>query len=530
MKKLGICLAAAFMLTGCANSATVITEATSAQMPVVQVSAAQAQIGEILTADTLFSTRDLDGSYDVSQAKQIMLNGDSVVITEEGVYLLSGTLTDGQIKVDAGDSAKVQLILNGVDITCSSSAAIYGKSVDKLFLTLAAGSENHFANGGSYTAIDENNIDAVIYAKCDLTLQGEGSLVVKAAEGHGIVSKDELVITGGSYGIDAAAHGLTGKDGISISGCTMEINAGEDGIHAKSDKENQGFVYIGGGSFQITAGEDAISATGTIQIADGSFQLEAGGGSQGVAMRPSDANGFRQSGTVAYGSETSAKGIKSDSTILISGGSFALDCADDGIHAGADICVTGGEFTIRTADDGIHSDANAQIQNGVIAIPYCYEGIEGENVTIDGGEISIEAVDDGINAAGGMDGSGFSGARTGGSWNITINGGSITVVSDGDCLDSNGSLILNGGKLDLTCGGNGNTALDCDGIFQNNGAEVKTNDGSENGTGFGGHGGFGNFGGGRQKMPGGEMPNGGQIPSDGKNFRSGPDGQGKKFG
>lgn len=536
MKRYVGILLSALLLAGCAKDNEGIIEAAAIQPPTAQtVEAVQAQIDRTLAADDLFSSRDLDGSYDGSKAKSIVLDGQSILIDQEGVYLLSGVMTDGQIVVDAGKDAKVQLVLDGVDVTCASSAAIYCKSADKLFVTLAPGSENRLANGGSYTAIDENNIDAVIFSKADLTLQGQGSLSIAAQAGHGIVSKDELVITGGSYVIAAVEHGMTGKDGISISGGVLEIHAGEDGIHAKSDKEEKGFLYIGGGSFQITAGEDAVSATGAVQIEDGIFRLESGGGSEAVTMRPSDAAGFRQNTTVAYGSETSAKGIKSDSTILISGGSFALDCADDGIHAGSDICIAGGEFTIRTADDGIHSDANVQIQNGTLEILYCYEGIEGENVTIDSGEMIIDAVDDGINAAGGMDGSGFGGQRMGGNWVITVNGGTITIVSDGDCLDSNGSLILNGGKLDLTCGGNGNTALDCDGSFQNNGAEVSTNDGSENGGGFGSHGGFGS----RPEMPNGEMPsreipgdrmpNGGQVPNGGKNFGSRPDGQGRKM-
>ena len=151
-----------------------------------------------------------------------------------------------------------------------------------------------------------------------------------------------------------------------------------------------------------------------------------------------------------------------------------------------DITVSGGTFDIKSGDDAIHSDTNVNIQNGDFTISYCYEGIEGNSITIDNGSFNITAVDDGINAAGDDKSDIF----------ITINGGTFVIVSSGDCIDSNNSLTLNGGSLNLTCNGNGNTALDCDGSYSNNGADVTTNDGSENNPGqMGGQGGFGGKGG-----------------------------------
>ena len=83
---------------------------------------------------------------------------------------------------------------------------------------------------------------------------------------------------------------------------------------------------------------------------------------------------------------------------------------------------------------------------------------------------------------------------------IVISGGSITIVSSGDCIDSNGSLTVSSGTLDLTCNGNGNTAIDANGAFTHTGGEITTNDGSENG-GMGGRGGMGGKGGSRKGMP-----------------------------
>lgn len=502
MKKRFFCalLTAALLLSGCTGTEPALSEAAAAPTFSAAETAQEADI-TLLSPEQFFTSRDLDGGYDAGKIIPLSLEdaADGILtIAEEGVYLLSGSLENGQIIIDAGKSAKVQLVLDGVSIHSETSAAIYCKKADKVFLTLAGGSENTLSCGSSFVPIDDNNIDAAVFAKTDLTLNGSGSLTVTAPAGHGIVSKDALVITGGNYDITAAEHGITGKDAIAIAAGSLHITSGEDGIHAKNaDDPEGGLLFLSGGSFTIESAGDALSATGAVRITGGEFTLQAGGGSTAVAMRhPDFAGGFRGGSTAeSYGSEVSAKGIKSDASILAEGGSFTLDCADDGVHAGGDILITGGQWEIRTADDGIHSDSLAEIRGGEIRIPYCYEGIEGMRVTVSGGSIVIRSCDDGINAAGGMDGSGFETFRRGGNENnvITVNGGSITIESDGDSLDSNGSLILNGGTLNLTCNGNGNTALDCDGNFLLGDAEVHTNDGSENNPGAmpGGMGGFG---------------------------------------
>lgn len=378
----------------------------------------------------------------------------------------------------------------------------------KVFITTASGSENTLVNGGEYVAIDENNIDAVIFSKSDLTLNGAGTLTIHAAAGHGVVSKDDLVLTSGTYEITAASHGLSGKDSVRIANGTYTITSGKDSIHAENtDDTSLGFVYIAGGTFTITADGDGISASYYLQIEDGSFTITTGEGSASVAMT-TDAMGFGKQGgfqsqtTATEEDSTSQKGIKADGAISIAGGIFVTDTVDDAIHSNSDILIASGQFELRTGDDAIHADAAVTIENGNFTIAYCYEGIEGLSVTIDDGTFDITSVDDGINAAGGTDSSGFGGARPGqeqfassSDIFITINGGNFVIVSTGDCMDSNGALTINGGTLDLTCNGSGNTAIDCDGTYTNNGGDVTTNDGSESnpgqmGGGMGGQGGM----------------------------------------
>ncbi len=354
-----------------------------------------------LEASEMFTDRDLSGEYDA--AEEITLSGKDVIITEEGVYLLSGTLKDGMIIVDADKSAKVQLVFDGVEINNEADAAIYVKQADKVFVTLAEGSENRLASSG-YTPIDGNNIDGVIYAKSDLVINGAGSLTVNAAEGHGIVSKDDLKLTGGTISVTAEKQGLSGKDSVRIGGGTIQITSGKDGIHAENDEDaDKGFVYIGGGTVQIVSEGDGISAGSVVQTDGGTVNIIAGGGS-----------GNRTVAVDENGDAVSTKGIKASAELVINQAAISIDSQDDAVHSNLNVTINGGELSLATGDDGIHADGTAEITGGSITISECYEGIEGNRVEISGGTIRLRASDDGVNAAGGNDQSGFGGMFGGG--------------------------------------------------------------------------------------------------------------------
>ena len=294
----------------------------------------------------MFTDRDMEIGYDEDSSVLISLNGDSascssqavdisgstVTITQEGCYILTGSLNDGTIVVNAPDTAKLQLVLDGVDISSSSSAAIYILEADKVFITTAAGSENSLNNGGEYVAVDDNNIDAVIFSKTDLTLNGSGTLNINAEAGHGIVSKDDLVLTSGSYEIEAASHGLSGKNSVRIANGSYTIVSGKDGIQSEnSDDGELGFIYISGGSFDIDAQGDGLSAACAMQIDGGDFDICTGEGSASVTMK-TDSMGFGSwSESQSRESETedtvSQKGLKCEGSIAITGGSFVTDTA-----------------------------------------------------------------------------------------------------------------------------------------------------------------------------------------------------------
>ena len=414
----------------------------------------------IVDVESMFTDRDKSGEYDVAECVKIELGGGDVTITEEGVYLLSGSSENGMIIVDADETAKVQLVLDNVEISNRDGAAIYIRQADKAFITLAEGTMNTLSGGDSYVSIDDNNIDGVIFAKSDLTINGKGSLNVTAVTGHGIVSKDDLKVTGGAVTVTAEGHGLSGKDSVRIGGgtengqdaansaVTLNITAGKDGIHSENtDKEDKGFIYIEDGSITVVSDGDSISAGIYLQIDGGTFNLTAGKGSANKTVaRDED------------GSDISTKGIKAGGKMIINNGSFFIDSQDDALHSGSNLIVTGGQFDIATGDDGLHADETATVAGGTVNISTCYEGIEGNEVIISGGYIRLYATDDGLNAAGGRDGSGF-GGRFGGESeggfhggtdsvsSLLISGGTIYVNAEGDGIDSNGTITVTGGEI-----------------------------------------------------------------------------------
>lgn len=260
-----------------------------------------------LNNDTLFTKRDMEIGYDETECETIELKDsssqsssdkvgitqDTVTITAEGTYIISGSLNDGSIVVDAGED-KVRLILNNADISNKSSAAIYVKSADKVFITLAPDSKNTLKTTGEFVAIDERSIDAVIFSMADIVLNGSGSLELETEYGNGITSKDDLKVTSGVYYINASKHGLEGKDGVMVSSGEFTITSGEDGINAGNDEdETVGYVYISGGSFSINAGDDGIHSDQQVVIAGGKIDIaksEEGIEGKSIEIKDGDIN------------------------------------------------------------------------------------------------------------------------------------------------------------------------------------------------------------------------------------------------
>ena len=460
----------------------------------------------------MFTERDNRIEYDESNAVSIKLNdtkttsssdsvkisGSTITITKEATYVISGELSNGMLIVDAPDTAKLQLVFNGVDITSKTSAALYILEADKVFVTLADGTTNTLANDGSFVAIDDNNIDATLFSKQDLTLNGTGSLTVTSPAGHGVVCKDDLVITGGSYTINSASHGLDANDSVRIAKAALTIDAGKDAIHSEnSDDTSKGFIYISSGTIDAEAEGDGITASAYMQIADGTIDLLIGGGAEnGTKASSGNYGGFMGGGhggmrpgetqsSTATEDTVSMKGLKAANSLLVAGGEITINSADDSIHSDVSIIINGGTFTIASGDDAIHAEDTLTVTAGKIDISESYEGLEALHIDVKGGDIKLVASDDGLNAAGGTDQSGTTGGRDGqfgggrhgmggvpgghggissnSNGSIKIAGGTLYINSSGDGMDANGTLEISGGHTTVVGPTHGDTAtLDYD--------------------------------------------------------------------
>lgn len=441
----------------------------------------------------MFTDKDKEIGYDETTATTISLadnkiqssdnsvktDGNTVTISNEGTYILSGKLSNGQVIIDSDENTKIRIILDSVDINCDTSAAIYVKQADKVFVTLAPDSKNTLSNTKEFVAIDNNNIDSVIFSKDDITFNGTGSLEINAKYGHGIVSKDDLVLTGGTYTVTAQNHALSGNDNVKIADGSYTLTAGKDGIHSDNTEDaEKGFVYIENGTFKISGDGDGIDSSSYTQIVNGEINITAGGGSENAEQKQEEmfghggfdpqADQITESTTDEEG--TSAKGIKASTDLTISGGNISIDSADDALHANGNVAIKGGTISVTTGDDGIHADANTTISDGTININKSYEGVEGQSIDIKGGSTTINSSDDGLNAAGGNDESGFGGGMRADEFAadsncyIKISGGKLKVSAEGDGVDSNGNLEVNGGETYVEGPTNsGNGAMDYNG-------------------------------------------------------------------
>lgn len=486
-KKLAAITAAFFItvtaFSGCsesANSSQTTSSVSQAAKSDIDASIAAEDIDVGYDEESSVGITFSDGSATIS-GEGATAEGQTVTISQAGTYILSGTATNGRIIVSADKSAEIKLIFNGVDITCADNAPLLVSKAKKVYIVLEDGTENVLTDGASYSlGEDDSNTDGAIFSKADLTINGSGTLTVNANYKHGIVSKDDLVITDGNINVTSASTAIEGKDSVKISGGTFNISAGTNGIKStNTEASDKGFISVTGGTFTVVANNDAFEAETVLSIEGGSFDITTGGGSANASMKSDDtgltieatANTTTDSDSTdtSDSTSTSAKALKAGSEVNISGGEFKIDSADDSVHSNGNIVITGGSISAASGDDGMHAKGNLTISEGTIDITKSYEGIEGSIVTIDGGTISVVSSDDGINCAGGSDtgstdrmGADQFSAQEG--VELNINGGTVTIDADGDGLDSNGNFTMAGGTV-YVCGptNGGNGALDYNG-------------------------------------------------------------------
>jgi len=328
-KKLKICavaLALTMALAGCTALAN-----SSGQTGTISVTGVE----QLSVTD-----KDNDTSYDESEAETITFTDSTgtVKITKAGTYIITGSTSDGMIIVEAGEEDDVHLVLRDATITSSTSAAIYIISCDETYITLEG--TNTLANGGEFKAIDENDIDAVIFSKDDLTINGSGTLNITSPAGHAVVCKDDMVITGGTYNLSAKEDGINTNDSLAITAGTFTVKVSDDAIHT------DGLLQVDGGTFDITAAE-GMEAT-YVLINDGDITISAS--DDGINA-----------------------GQKSDAytpTIEINGGNIKINMGQgdtDGLDANGNLIINGGTVDI-TGQSACDCDGTAQLNGGTLIV------------------------------------------------------------------------------------------------------------------------------------------------------------------
>lgn len=449
-KALSIAVSAAmlFSLSACGSNETI------AETPSPTATELQASVETAAVDSSIFTKRDSSTDYDEAAAQYIDLDAQTgdITLTEAGDYVLSGTLTDGSVIINAPEDAKLHLILNGAHIASQSAAALYVISADKVFVTLTDGSENGISAAGDSAEDDYANVDAAIFARCDISFNGSGSLSVSSAKGRGIVSKDDLVFTGGSYMIQAANHGISGKDSIRIADGSFDLSSGNDACHCSGD-----FDFLAG-SMEISAADDGVHSDAALSVSGGSITI-----------------------SLCY---DGLEGV----TVDISGGMIDITSSDDGINA-----ANGSSDSAHDGTDGTPAESAGGVTDMSGDPPEKPDGDSAPDMSCagmrrpDGGtppekldgsgdtgtasgstpEAPADMPEAPTNMPGGM-GGGFGGGddlfAADSSCLVTISGGTVRINAQGDGIDSNDDLVISGGEVYISGPRNGGDgALDYNG-------------------------------------------------------------------
>ena len=433
MRGAGALLLCAVVLAACNETTDIASNTTDATATAVTTSTTgtAASSGKATTTDVIqkveYAADDAYTDWASANPTKIALTGTSatiegkgaaakdgkITITTAGTYVVSGKLNDGQIMINVKDKGVVRLVLNGADISNSTSSAIYVEEAGKTIISLQEGTENLVSDGTKFVYADASTDEpnSAIFSKDDLTINGTGKLVVKGNYNNGITSKDKLKITGGTVDIKAVDDGMMGRDLVAVQAGTVAIDAGGHGIKTSNYKEgSKGYISLAGGSFTIKSGEDAVHSSGGLDVSGGDLHINAGD-----------------------------DGIHGEVSIAIAGGTIDIAQSNEGIEAPA-VVISGGKTNVVSMDDGVNISNSAESAEG-------------------GGGAAPGA---GSARAGGPGGARGASVQH----MLTITGGNLTVNSKGDGLDSNGSITMSGGTVIVNGPTeNNNGSLDYDGTF-----------------------------------------------------------------
>jgi hypothetical protein len=382
-------LATALGLAGCSVASTAptgvsaISSTSSAASSGTASSTTQAVSLDTLAQDTHYDADDLtwDAASEVAvtladgaskaatgtSSDAVKVDGDTVTITAAGTYRLSGSLSDGQVVVAAGEEDVVRIILDDASVTSSTGSPFVVQSANEAIVYLEEGTSNTLTDAASYADQGTDAPNAAMYSMADLTIAGSGSLTVDGNYNDGISSKDGLVLAAGTVTVDAADDGIVGKDYAVLLDGAYQVTAAGDGFKSDNDEdEGRGWLLINGGTINVSAGDDGIKAYNTLKIAAGTATVEeseegleaqhivVSGGSATVTANDDGVNasgGSSTSGTSAQGGGMGGGEAVGDYTVEVTGGLLTINSKGDGLDSNGNASVSGGTVIVNGPTD-----------------------------------------------------------------------------------------------------------------------------------------------------------------------------------
>ena len=409
----------------------------------------------------------------------------STDLAQEITYKLSGTSTDGEFYMSG--SYKATLELNGLTLTnstpVSSGAAIHIQNGKRINIKVVEGTTNTLTDAAS------GSQKGCLYVKGHAEFKQKGTLNVYGNVKHAIKAGEYITVKNATINVKSAAgdgincaqffameSGKVSISGTSDDGIQCDLEGTEStGETTDHEDEDSGNIYIAGGTLTIDVTATAakgIKCEGDMQISGGSITVTTSGSGEwdstdqetkAAACMSADGSISISGGELNLTSTGSGgKGIKCDDTLIISDGTVTVKTtgglyynngttentnytgdtdrisssyysSPKGIKAGTktengnnttysgDLQITGGTVNVTTTGN-----------NG--------EGIESKNtLTISGGTVTVNSQDDGINSARAM----------------YLKGGTITAVAkNNDAIDANANMYISGGTI-IACGAQG---------------------------------------------------------------------------
>lgn len=409
----------------------------------------------------------------ISNAPSAAASSSRVVLSQGGTYLLSGTLEDAQLVLDAPAGETVRLVLRGVNMHFEHGPVILSKGTGTVVLVLEDGTENTITDGRTYLyTTAAAGQEAVVSTGGDLLITGEGSLSVQAAHNDAVCSRGTLCMAGGNVTVTAWRNGFIGEKSLTVSGGRLSATCGDTGLSASGKKTGSGELTISGGVVTLFTGGNGAAASGVLSVTGGETLVVSGGGSENRSYGEGSENWGAWGGlpqqTPQQDEETGsperevpvaagAHGLTSGKTVNLSGGALTLDCSDAAVHSDGMLLLSGSTVTVSGGDTAFAAQGKLTLSAGNVTVLTARRGITAVDMTVSGGSLSAVTAEEGLLLAGGC---GEEETEVSDVRRLTVTNGLLSLRCGGNAAEIAGSLFQSGGTM-LLGSGREQTPLRC---------------------------------------------------------------------